>query len=284
MFYSIILIVPNRMLVSKPNANNPLCSSRACLQVVCTGVSLLLNHFQMKRNKLVIIDDHPDVLELLTYWLSREGYDVKVFTTAVDALKFINHDNTDLVITDWVLPEMDGLEFCKKLKQNSATVYIPVVMATGKSDEIDVVTALEVGAEDYFIKPFRSKEMLTRIKKILKRAVSENFEGSGRESVEAIIRGKFKIYSTDYKAFLDEKPLDLTISEYKLLELFVKRPGKVFSRNQIIERINGIDYFATERSIDVHIVSLRKKLGQYKSVIETVRSVGYRFNEAVCSA
>lgn len=233
----------------------------------------------MRKYRLVIIDDHHDTLELLKYNLTQEEYEVKNFFNAVDALKYITHENTDLVITDWMLPEMDGLDFCKNLKHSSATQDIPIVMITCKNDEIDIVTALEVGAEDYLVKPFRIREMLIRVKKILRRRPAEDNGKPHKENREAVVRGRLKIDLTAYKVYLNEELLDLTIGEFKLLELLARQPGKVFSRNQIIERINGTDYFATERSIDVQIVGLRKKLGLYKNVLETVRSVGYRFDE-----
>ena len=235
----------------------------------------------MRKYHLVVVDDHHDVLELLHYNLIREEYEVKNFVNAVDALKYITRDNTDLVITDWMLPEMDGLDLCKNLKLNNATRDIPVMMITGKSDEVDVVTALEVGAEDYLIKPFRIKEMLSRVKKILRRRSIDVEEKTVKENRELIVKGRLKIDIVGYKVYLNEAILDLTIGEFKLLELLAGHSGKVFSRNQIIERINGTDYFATERSIDVQIVGLRKKLGGFKNALETVRSVGYRFNEAV---
>jgi two-component system alkaline phosphatase synthesis response regulator PhoP len=232
----------------------------------------------MKKNRLVIVDDHYDVLELLKYNFVKEGYEVKFFFTAVDALKYITDDNTDLVVTDWMLPEMDGLELCKNLKLSAATRDIPIVMLTGKNDEIDVVTALEVGADDYLIKPLRIKEMLTRIKKILRRKSTDATINVKSDKPERMEFGALKIDMVGYKVFLNENALDLTVVEFKLIELLAKHAGKVFSRNQLIERINGPQYFATERSTDVQIVGLRKKLGEYKDAIETVRSVGYRFN------
>jgi DNA-binding response OmpR family regulator len=231
----------------------------------------------MKKNRLVVIDDHHDILDLLRYNFLREGYEVKIFFNAVDALKYINIDNTDMVITDWMLPEMDGLELCKNLKMSQSTQDIPLVMLTGKNDEIDAVTALEVGAEDYIIKPIRIKEMLSRIKKILRRQVTEDAGRVKKDVREVIECGALKLNLVSYKVFINDEPLELTIGEFKLLELLVKQPGKVFSRNQLIEKINGSQYFATERSIDVQIAGLRKKLGIYKDAVETVRSVGYRF-------
>jgi DNA-binding response OmpR family regulator len=237
----------------------------------------------MKKYRLIVIDDHHDTLELLKFNLLSEGYEVKAFFNAVDALKYVTAENTDMVITDWMLPEMDGLDLCRNLKHNPSTQDIPVVMLTGKSDEIDVVTALEVGAEEYIPKPVRIKEMLTRVKKILRRKAGEIIAQMTRETnntnKESIVRGRLKLDLASYTVSLEDEPLDLTIVEFRLLELLARQPGKVFSRNLIMERINGMDYFAAERSVDVQIAGLRKKLGRYKDGIETVRSVGYRLNE-----
>ncbi|MFI5136320.1 MAG: response regulator [Sphingobacteriales bacterium] len=233
----------------------------------------------MKKYRLVIIDDHYDILEILKYNLVHEGYEVKMFFNAVDALKYINTDNTDLLITDWMLPEMDGLELCRNLKMSPSTRDIPIVMLTGKNDEIDAVTALEVGAEDYLTKPIRIKELLSRVKKILRRKNNEDINITKKDVRETVEWGVLKMNLISYKVYLNNELLELTIGEFKLLELLVKQPGKVFSRNQIIEKINGSQYFATERSIDVQVAGLRKKLGIYKDAVETVRSVGYRFNE-----
>jgi len=224
----------------------------------------------MNKYRLVIIDDHADVLELLHYNLTREAYEVKDFLNPVDALQYITRENTDLVITDWVLPEMDGLELCRQLKRSPATQAIPVVMVTGRNDEIDVVTALELGAEEYIVKPFRILELLTRVKKIL-----------GRQSKDTLTRGRLVIDLPAYKAYINGMLLDLTIAEFRLLELLSRQSGKVLSRSQIMEQINGTGYFADKRAIDVQVVGLRKKMGSYKGALETVRSVGYRFNEAV---
>jgi DNA-binding response OmpR family regulator len=236
----------------------------------------------MKKYRLIVIDDHHDTLELLKFNFLSEGYEVKAFFNAVDALKYVTAENTDLVITDWMLPEMDGLDLCRNLKHNPSTQDIPVVMLTGKSDEIDVVTALEVGAEEYIPKPIRIKEMLTRVKKILRRKAGEIIAQMSRDTnnnKESIVRGRLKLDLASYTVSLEDEPLDLTIVEFRLLELLARQPGKVFSRNLIMERINGMDYFAAERSVDVQIAGLRKKLGRYKDGIETVRSVGYRLNE-----
>ena len=233
----------------------------------------------MKKYKLIVIDDNRDTLDLLTYNLLTEGYEVKTFFNAVDALKYVTPDNTDLVLTDWMLPEMDGLDLCRNIKHNPATQDIPVVMLTGKTDEIDVVTALEVGAEEYICKPVRIREMLTRIKKILRRQPVQPVAATTPGNKETFTRGRLRFDLSCHTVTIGDEPLDLTIVEFRLLELLARQPGKVFSRSQIMERINGMDYFAAERSVDVQVAGLRKKMGPYKDGIETVRSVGYRFNE-----
>lgn len=233
----------------------------------------------MKKYRIVLVDDDRDTLDIITYNLLTEGYEVKAFSNAVDALKYVTAENTELVITDWMLPEMDGLDLCRNLKHNPGTQDIPVVMLTGRADEIDVVTALEVGAEDYIAKPIRIREMLTRIKKILRRQAGQLVAAAGHERTESIIRGRLHLDVATYTVYIGEEQLHLTNVEFRLLELLARQPGKVFSRSQIMERINGMDYFAAERSVDVQVAGLRKKMGSYKESIQTVRSVGYRFNE-----
>src|ERR1700743_579678 len=169
----------------------------------------------MKKQRLVIIDDHYDILELLKHNFVLEGYEVKMFFNAVDALKYINTDNTDLLITDWMLPEMDGLELCKNLKMSQYTRDIPLVMLTGKNDEIDAVTALEVGAEDYIIKPIRMRELLSRVKKILRRSNVEDVVSSRKEIKEYIECGVLKMDLISYKVFISKEQLELTIGEFK---------------------------------------------------------------------
>jgi DNA-binding response OmpR family regulator len=233
----------------------------------------------MHKHRLVVIDDHHDTLELLKYNLTKEDYEVKGFLNAVDALKFITDKNTDLVMTDWMLPEMDGLDLCRNLKLSPVTCGIPLVMMTCKNDEADVVTALELGAEDYIVKPIRMRELLVRLKKILRRDSVQELNRNRKENGDSITLGNLKVDLSSYKVYLQETQLDLTIGEFKLIALLVRYPDKVFSRTQIIEKINGADYFATERSIDVQIVGLRRKLGSFRNALETVRSVGYRFNK-----
>jgi DNA-binding response OmpR family regulator len=237
--------------------------------------------------KIVILDDEPNARELLKDNLSKEGYISNVFEDPSKALSFLKTNHVDIILTDWLMPGMDGLEFCRILKRDPKTENIPIIMISCKNEEIDVVTALELGVDDYMAKPFRIKELISRIKKVLHKyeytpQLAEDNKTSGnysnREPNDIIVYNDLKIDLSAHTAYIGEKILNLTNSEFKLLVLFARMPGRVLSRGQIIEMINGNEYIVTERAIDVQMVGLRKKLGEYKDYIETVRSVGYKFS------
>jgi two-component system, OmpR family, alkaline phosphatase synthesis response regulator PhoP len=239
--------------------------------------------------RIFIIDDEPDIREILQFNLLKDGFTVYTYGNPQDALNAFKDISPDLIVTDWLMPGMDGLEFCKNLKMNPQTAHIPVIMITCKSDEIDIVTALELGAEDYMVKPFGIKELAVRIKKVLRRGSNLGIQvpemqihsrsNPDKLNDNQIIRNALIINKDTYTAFLNEQKLNLTFAEFKLLELLAEKPGKVFTRSQIIENDYGDEVYVTERSVDVKIVGLRKKLGAYENMIETIRSVGYRFNE-----
>ena len=232
---------------------------------------------------IVVIDDEQDILEILSYNLIKEKYNVKVFINPLDAIKYIKNNPVDLIISDWLMPDLDGLELCRIVKNNPATKEIPIIMISCKNDEIDIVTALEIGADDYLVKPFHTKELIVRVKKAIKRsnnvvqAYDHEVIDDEKNENKIIIRNNLKIDVGNYAAFLGGKNMELTYSEYKLIKLLASKPGKVFTRDDIICAINGNNCIVTERAIDVQIVGLRKKLGDYRDFIETIRSVGYRF-------
>jgi len=230
---------------------------------------------------IVVIDDEQDILEILNYNLTREKYNVKLFNHPVEAIKYIKHNHIDLVISDWLMPDLDGLELCRMIKNDPTTHEIPVIMISCKNDEIDIVTALELGAEDYLVKPFNIKELIVRIKKIIKRnsnaAQAYELVEIKKNDNKLIIRNDLRIDVDNYAAFISGKNIDLTYSEFKLLKLLATKPGKVYTRDDILDSINGDNCIVTERAIDVQVVGLRKKLGIYRDLIETIRSVGYRF-------
>ncbi len=226
------------------------------------------------KKKIVIIDDEPSILEILSYNLKKEGYQVDTFEDSTMAISHIKKHSADLILTDWCMPGMDGLDVCRAIKQSSETSGIPIFMLTCKNDEIDVVTALELGADDFLSKPFRLKELIVRIKKTLKRETQQpEFEK------HIIIRDKLKIDGQSYTVYINNEKLSLTNCEFKILQLLASKPGRVYSRQEIIDLINNNEeeVVVTLRSVDVQIVGLRKKLGEYKNYVETIRSVGYKF-------
>lgn len=251
----------------------------------------------MKDKLIVAIDDEADILEILRYNFTRERCDIKTFERGKEGLDFILANKPDAVICDWMLPDIDGIEICRTLKTNNSTEDIPFIMLTAKSDEIDAVLALEMGADDYVTKPVRIKELISRVKRVIKKkkklhgiiantvivpdAIVNNTEkpSSTARQEESLFFKDFAINTEKYKAYINNEELDLTHSEFKLLHLFVNKPGKVFTRTQIIEKLSGMDYIVTERSIDVQVVGLRKKMGKHKGHLETVRGVGYRLKE-----
>lgn len=240
----------------------------------------------MLRKLVFIIDDEYDIREFLKFNLKKEGYEVHTFDNPISAMSQLKTALPDIVVTDWLMPDMDGLEVCRAIKMDAVTTHIPVIMITCKGDEIDIVTALEIGADDYLVKPFGTKELAVRIKKILQKngILSQKIQPVpeqplAKDPTDTQHKGLI-INKETYSVYLDNQKIKLTYAEFKLLELLAERPGKVFSRNQIIEHDYGQDYYVTERSVDVKIVGLRKKLGKYENMIETIRSVGYKFNES----
>jgi two-component system phosphate regulon response regulator PhoB len=198
-------------------------------------------------------------------------------TSGEDALRAVIRDKPDLVILDLMLPGIDGIEVCRRLKADVQTRFIPVMMVTAKGEEADVVTGLELGADDYLTKPFSPKVLIARIRAVIRRREQE----SVKDSKEPIQRGGIQIHPGRREVLLEGSrvALDLTFTEFNILYLLASRPGWVYTRTQIVDAVRGYDYHVTERSVDVHIVGLRRKLGDAGEHIETVRGVGYRFTE-----
>jgi DNA-binding response OmpR family regulator len=245
----------------------------------------------MYQSSVLLIESNHDTLNLISQNIQMEGAVVQAFNNASSAYDYLQGHTPDLVLTDWISSALNGLELCKIMKRSKKMAHIPVVIMADRDSEIDAVTALEVGAEDYIRKPILVRELLTRLKKIIQRKqdlnpfstiVASPPTESEMTKTEDIIQLKgIKLNTSSHKAFLQNLEIELTYSEFRLLELFLVHPGRVFQRNAIIEKINGIDYYATERSVDVLVVGLRKKLGEFKKYLETVRGVGYRFSDRV---
>ncbi|MFO7910667.1 MAG: response regulator [Desulfotignum sp.] len=230
----------------------------------------------MARETILIVDDEEDIIELIRYNLKNEGYDILTAFTGEQAIKIARQSLPDLIVLDLMLPGIDGLEVTKFLKNSAQTKELPIVMLTAKGEESDIVTGLELGANDYISKPFSPKELLARIRAILRRRRKH-----GLDDPPADIRqvGEMTIDRAKHVVTIQGEKVDLTLSEFELLSFLSDKKGWVFTRNQIMDAIHGENYAVTERSIDVIIVGLRKKLKSYASRIETVRGVGYRFKE-----
>jgi two-component system phosphate regulon response regulator PhoB len=226
--------------------------------------------------KILIVDDEADILELLDYNLSRHGYAVIRASDGDEALEAVQRERPDLIVLDLMLPGIDGLEVCRTLKTEAATRATPVIMLTARGEEADVVTGLELGADDYVTKPFSPRVLLARIRAVLRRPTAA---AAGDDS--AILKiGGLTINPGRHEVLVEGEPVELTHTEFRILHFLARRPGWVFTRYQIVSGAQGEDVAVTDRSIDVHVVSLRRKLGACGNSIQTVRGVGYRFKEA----
>ena len=226
----------------------------------------------MPKERILVVDDEEDLLELVKYNLTKEGFRVAGVGTGEEAIRRARTDLPDLVVLDLLLPNVDGLEVCRVLKNDPRTKHIPVVMLTAKNEEADMVTGLEMGADDYLAKPFSPRVLIARIKAVLRRR-----QGAMADDDAPISVGEFVIHPGRHEVTVAGKLVDLTLTEFRLLQFLTQRPGWAFSRAQIVDAVKGEDYPVTERSVDVQVAGLRKKLGDHGHYVETVRGVGYRF-------
>ena len=228
----------------------------------------------MARVRILVVDDEPDILELIRYNLTRNHYDMIGVASGEEAFASVRTSPPDLVVLDLMLPGIDGLEVCRRLKNNARTAAIPVVILSAKGEEADVVTGLELGADDYLTKPFSPRVLLARIKAVLRRQQSEP------DATEAVITHyDLQIHPGRHEVLVAGALVQPTLTEFRILHLLARRPGWVFTRNQILEAAQGDDASVTTRAVDVHIVALRRKLGASGDLIETIRGVGYRLQE-----
>ena len=228
----------------------------------------------MANETILVVDDEEDILELLRYTFARENYKVHCAGTGEKALAVARELSPDIIVLDLMLPGMNGLEVTRALKGDPSTRPIPIIMLTARGEEADIVTGLEMGADDYVTKPFSPRVLTARVRAVLRR---ENVEGS--ESPDIIRSGGLAIHPGRHQVLADGVEVNLTITEFGILSYLARRPGWVFTRSQIVDAVKGADYFVTDRSVDVQVAGLRKKLGDAGRHIETVRGVGYRFRE-----
>lgn len=227
----------------------------------------------MAKKTILIVEDEEDILELLDFHLQQEGFNTVTTTTGDEALELIDKSPPALVVLDIMLPGMIGTEVCKTLKQDDATRHIPILMLTARGEEIDRVVGFELGADDYVTKPFSPRELVLRVKAILKRMQSV------KEKKDLVDVNGLTIDIPKHEARLHGKPIELTATEFKLLLTLVERRGRVQTRENLLESVWGYDYPGFTRTVDTHMRRLRSKLGGWGEAIETVRGVGYRYRE-----
>lgn len=224
---------------------------------------------------ILVVDDEEPIQELLRFNLEKEGYLVCVAKDGQEALKHAKNDQPDLIVLDLMLPGMDGLEVCRKLRSNPKFQQIPIIMLTAKGEEIDKVLGLELGADDYMTKPFSPRELLARIKARLRHPNSQEVADA-----RIIIHGELRVDVTGFRVHVRGEETELTPKEFELLRVLAAHPGKVYSRDELLERIWGYEYDGDTRTVDVHVRHLRLKVERDPSnpeYIETLRGIGYRF-------
>ena len=230
------------------------------------------------RHKALVIEDDADIRELLRYSLAQEGFAVEEAADGAEALDRINRRAPDIVLLDLMLPRMSGLELCRRLRSAAETAALPIIVVTAKGAEVDRVLGLEMGADDYVVKPFSPREVIARVKALLRRAHASALEPDGAGLYE---RGRLRIDFGTYEVFIDGNKRDLALREFELLRFFVQHPLRVYSREQLLDLVWGRDTFVEPRTVDVHVRRLRQQIERDDAnpeLILTVRSVGYRFN------
>jgi phosphate regulon transcriptional regulator PhoB len=228
--------------------------------------------------KILVVEDEPDIRKLVQYNLTQERFSVLEAEDGEQALKLLQRERPNLVILDLMLPGVSGMELCKLLKQRSETAKLPILMLTAKAGEADRIVGLEMGADDYLAKPFSPREMVARVRAILRRSEAK----PGIESVATYEKDSLKIDFSTYEVFVRGKPVKLTLKEFELLGFLVQNPNRVLNRDQLLDRVWGGETFVTPRTVDVHIRRLRKaveKDDRKPKWILTVRGVGYKFDE-----
>jgi DNA-binding response OmpR family regulator len=229
----------------------------------------------MQQHKIVVIEDEPDILEVIQYNLKREGYSVRSTRDGEEGLGLVRKDAPDLVLLDLMLPGLDGIEVCRKLKADAVTRSIPIVMVTAKGEESDIVLGLGTGADDYICKPFSPKELIARVKAVLRRGPLKE----DRADRERIVRGDVVIDAGRHEVRVSGEAVVFTATEFRLLHFLASHAGRVFTRDSLLSRVIGEDAIVIDRNIDVHVKAIRKKLAANRELIETIRGVGYRFRD-----
>jgi len=228
----------------------------------------------MKKGTILVIDDEKDLIELVRYNLEKEGFDVIAATDGQSGLEVVKKHRPDLVVLDLMMPGLDGLQVCQRLRSDPRSGRIPVIMLTAKATEADRVVGLELGADDYITKPFSPREVVARVKAVLRRSVAH------QDEPQMIRGGDLMIDLSGHEVSYRGQRISLTATEFRILEFLAARPGRVFSRDEIIDAALGNETSVFDRTVDVHITAIRRKLGAGGEQIETVRGFGYKFRHA----
>jgi two-component system phosphate regulon response regulator PhoB len=224
-------------------------------------------------DRILVVDDEPDLLELVRVNLCQAGYEVEVVESGEAALDVLRRNPPDLLVLDLMLPDVPGTEICRRVRANPDLQHLPVLMLTAKADEVDRVVGLELGADDYVVKPFSPRELTLRVRAVLRRRAPVP------EAGRVLVHGDLRIDPDRHRCELDGEEVALTAKEFDLLRCLMERPGRVMTRDQLLDDVWGTDIAVTSRTIDTHLKRLREKLGSASDKIETVRGVGYRFAE-----
>ena len=227
----------------------------------------------MKKQKIIVVEDEPDLVDVVTYNLKREGYLVLAAQRGDEGINLIRSERPELVLLDLMLPGMDGLSICRQMKSDGSLSEIPIIIASAKGEESDVVIGLEMGADDYLAKPFSPRELLARIKAVLRRGAPRDV------SKDRVVIRDLVIDSGKHEVRIEDEIISLTSTEFKLLHHLASSKGRAFSREQLLNKVVGMGVVVVDRNIDVHIRAVRKKLGNHSNMIQTIRGVGYRFVE-----
>ncbi len=229
-----------------------------------------------EKSKILVVEDDPDIQQLLQHQFQQAGYRVEQAVNGQEGLKKAKERKPDLIILDLMLPGVDGLEVCRGLRSGTDTKNIPVLMLTAKGEEVDKIVGFELGADDYMTKPFSPRELLLRVKALLRRSSAPTPTGEEKE----ISFGKLKLDLARHRVFIGTEEIELTAIEFKLIQYFISTKGRVQSRDTLLDKVWGYDAFVTTRTVDTHVKRLREKLGSLGDYIETVRGIGYRFRES----
>lgn len=224
------------------------------------------------KKKIAIVDDEQDIRDLVQMYLSKSGFQTACFEDGTSFISYLQKETPDAIILDIMLPDTDGFEICKKMRQNSKFRDIPIIMLTAKSDEMDRVIGLEIGADDYVVKPFSPRELTARVKAIFRRNTTPEAEQSNQISIGNTI----VLNLQKYEVCVSGKRIDLTSTEFRILRLLSEHIGWVYSRNQILDYLWGNEKIVLDRTIDVHIKNLRDKLGESSKYIKNIRGIGYK--------